>query len=634
MLNQFRASVTSIWVRILLILLILAFGVWGVGDMVRSGARNTAVATVGERDITSDEFRRAMNVEAENMRRVMGDTFTPQMLQHPIAYGHVIRKIIKQALLQQESEALGLIASDADVVRRIRSNPNFHDNKGNFDKTIFEAMLRNANMSEKTYVDYLRRDMGVTLLVDTLTAIPPVSDTAAMTVLEAREEGRYVTFYSLKPSLVSNVPQPDEAQIKEYYESHGQDFTAPEFRTISYVTITSGSVGAVKVPDEEIKAFYNDHIDNYNRPERRKVEQLLYSSQETAYKARALLKSGRPIEQIARETGALNQGSLSLGMVERHNILENAAEAVFTLPDGGITDPVQSAFGWHIFRVTGIEPPSVAPLEEVRPALEKELKQRKADEALGTMVNQLQDALAGGMPLQEAAREFGLKVTTIGPVNRQGETLDNAKSTEIPDLDNFLEVAFKTDEKTESPLATSKGGVSYIVRVDKTIPERLRALDEVKGLVVSNWQRDERGKRLAALAKEIGDRFAQPADRAAVIAKYNLQAVSTTMIKRNTHVAGDLSLPAPLVADVFARKPQEGTKAYQGRNGDYLLGVLASVVPAGSPEKDPKLAASLAEIKNTLQAAAANEIVDQYTLYLEKKYPVSVHQQVIEAVLK
>jgi len=634
MLNSLRTSATSIWAKILLAFLVLSFGVWGIGDVVTSNGRNAAMATVGAKTITGAEFRRALQHEAENIRRVMGDGFTPAMLKNPMIYRHVVRQMVNNSLLLQESEVLGLIPSDADVVRRIRSSQNFQDNKGNFNKVLFENMLKHSNISEKTYVESLREEMAVSLLIETLVALPPVSDTAAQTLLEAREEGRNVTFYSLKPSLVSNVPQPDNAQIKSYYESHNKDFTAPEYRTISYVTITSASVKNGAVSEDDLKALYKERIDDYKRPERRKVEQVLYSSEDSVRKAAELLKSGKPFDRVAKETDALNKDNLLLGNVEQRNILENAADAVFSLKVGAVTDPIQSAFGWHIFRVTAIEPPSVAPLDEVRPALEKELKQRNADDGLNKLANQIQDALAGGTPLQEAAKEFGLKVTAFGPVDRQGKTLENAKSSEVPELDNFLDVAFKTDEKTESSITTSKNGVFYIVRVDKTIPERLRTLDEIKGLVVSGWQKEEREKRLSVLAKEIGDKFTKQSDRDAAIAKYNLQPVSTTMIKRGTHAAGDLSLPPPLVADIFARQPQQGSAAYLGKNGDYLLGIVSAIVPAGTADKDPRLATSLADIKTKLKTNGQNEVLQQYTQYLEKKYPVSIHESVIEAVLK
>lgn len=633
MLDQFRSSIGSLWAKILLTFLVLSFGIWGIGDVVTHGARDAAVAKVGSKAITISDFQRSIQMEGERLRRIMGEDFNQAMLKNPIVVRSTLQRLINQSLLTQEAETMGLIPSDADVVRLIRGNPVYQDSSGNFDKGIFQGMLQRANISEKTYIEGLRSEIGLNLLVETMTANVPVSDTAAKVLLEAREEGRNMTLYALKPSMIGNVPAPGEEQIKAYYESHSREFTAPEYRTVSYVTLSADNVKP-ESGDTDLQALYKERMDDFRHPERRKVEQLLYSSEEDARKASDMLKSGKSFEQVAKETNVMNKNSVSLGKVEKNAVLEAAADKVFSLPAGGVTEPIQSPFGWHIFHVSEVEPPSVSTLEEVRPQLEKEAAQRGIDAALNKLANQLQDTLAGGTPLQDAAKEAGLKVMTVGPVDHQGKTLENAPSKEIPDLEKFLEVAFKTDEKTESPLTSSKNGVSYVLRVDKVIPERLRTLDEVRGLVVAGWQKEERDKRLSELADTIGGQFAKADERAAAIEKYHLQPVMTTQIKRGSHTAGDISLPPQLVNDVFMSKPQQGTKAYRGRNGEYLLAVLNNIAPAAMSDKDPKIVSELADIHDRLKKTGETEILHQYTQYLSGKYPVTVNDTVLQAVLK
>jgi len=634
MLDSFRSSVNSIWTKILLAMLVVMFGVWGIGDMIRNPSSKITVATVGSVPITGDEFAHAMRREAENISRIMGDNFSPAILKDPSLVHYVLLQLVNNSLLKQESEALGIVPGDADVVRRIRTNPAFADKNGNFDKSLFEATLKNGNISEANYVNKLRQDMASNLLSDTITARAPVLDIAARTLLAAREEGRNISLYSLKPTLIVTMPAPNEAQLKAYYEVHTNEFTAPEYRIASYVTISSANVKDAKVPETELQAAYNEHKDEFKKPEQREVEQLLYSSEDKANKASELLKAGKSFEQVAKETDILNKGALSLGKVERGKIIENAADQVFLLQKGQATAPIQSPFGWHIFRVTAIEPPSVSTLDEVRPQLEKELGQHTADQALNNLANHFQDALAGGASLAEAAHDDNLKVISVGPVDRQGNTLEKTVAKDIPTLDKFLDVVFKTDEKSDSAMATSKGGIYYIVHVDKVIPERLRTLDEVKGSLATAWQNEERGKRLGDLAKDIGAKFVHPSERAAVIAKYDLEPFKTATVKRNARSADDVLLPPKLLADAFSRKPQEGSNAYATPNGDYLLAVVNSVVPAPSPDKDPKMAAALSAITKGLETQGQNEILQQYVEFIAKKYPVSYNESALQAVLK
>ena len=635
MLDTLRESVSSIWTKILLALLVLMFGVWGIGDVVRNPSAKVTIATVGDATITSDEFLRAMRRQAERIKSIMGDSYSADMLKDPALAHNVLLQLINNTLLRQESEALGLIPSDADVVRHIRANPAFADKKGNFDKALFEGALKNSSTSETTYVNKLRQDMAISLLVDTLTATAPLLDIAPRTVLEAREEERNIFLYTLKPALITNIPAPSDAELKAYYDGHKSEFTAPEYRIASYVTLSPTNLGSdIKVTEKELMAAYNERKEEFKKPEMREVEQLLYASEEKATKASELIKGGKDFEQVAKETDILNKNATALGKIERSKIIETAANTVFSLAKGGVTPPIKSPFGWHIFHVTNLYPPSVSPFEEVKPLLEKDLSQRDADQALNKLANQFQDELAGGSPLAEAAKAYNLKILSVGPIDRQGNTAEKTKSKDIPELDKFIDVLFKTDEKSDSPMATSKGGAYYIMHVDKIIPERLETMDESKISLLAAWKKEVQGKRLAELAKDIGTKFVQAADRNAVIAKYNLQPIKTAKIKRNAHTADDVPLPPALVADIFSRKIQEGSTAYPTGNGDYMLAVLDSILPMLHPKNDLNSALELQNTTKDIESSVKNEILQQYVQVLSKKYAVSINESALQAVLK
>lgn len=632
MLNTFRKASNGILAKILLGLICLSFVVWGIDDMIRNPDRNRAIAHVGGTTINTDQYLRALHSETENIRRLMGDNYTPEAFRNLNVEGYVLENLINHRLLQLESVNLGLIPGDVDVVRRIRTNPSFQDSKGNFDKAIFESMLHNMNMNEKAYVDQLREDMGINILLDTLESGMPSVDLAAPILLHAREEGRQIALYALNDATIASVATPDAKDIQGYYTDHPHEFTAPELREFSFVTITADDVPKNPQGQEDaLRAAYKERIDEFKHPERRTVDQLLYSSEAQAQKAYDLIKSGKSFTDTAAQLAPLNKGSLSMGKVEKQNIFDSAADAVFSLKTGEVSKPMQSPFGWHIFRVTAIEAPTVAPYEEVRAALEKELQQRNSDEALTKLANKVEDALAGGSSLSEAANEFKLKLVKMGPITADGRDAAGNKVT-LPAFEKLVETIFKTEEKTESPVMTSKGGVYYIVRVESVSPEHLRPLEEVKAAVIKGWQHEARSRELAKLAEKAGQEFAGPGSKASLIGKYKLQSLGETFIKRSSHTAKDISLPPQLVADIFSRKPGEGTGAYLTGSGTYLLAVPQSIVPVAAPEKDPKLAAALVDIKRNLQNTKQNEIIEEYTRYLRGKYPVKINDDVMRAV--
>ena len=291
----------------------------------------------------------------------------------------------------------------------------------------------------------MRQDLAVNLLEDALLDNPPVSSIAVDMLYAARQEQRSVTVYMLGAALAGDIPPPSEAEVKAYYQTHTNDFIAPEYRSISYVSISDNDVrNKVHVSEDDLQSAYRERIEEFKRPERRVVEQLLYNSEDKARHALTLLKGGECVEDVAKDTDILNKKALSLGEVEHSNIIEAAADTVFSLPEGGIAGPIKSPFGWHLFYVQKIIPPSVASFDNVRATLEKDLHQRASDDAINALATKFEDTLASGSTLKEAAGDLGLKMTSIGPVDRQGKTTDGSRVKDIPEYDKFLETAFKT----------------------------------------------------------------------------------------------------------------------------------------------------------------------------------------------
>ena len=79
MLDAMRRGVANILVKILLGLLIVAFALWGVPEFVaRNPWQSNAVATVGKKEISIDDFKRAYQEEMETIARRIGRTPTPE----------------------------------------------------------------------------------------------------------------------------------------------------------------------------------------------------------------------------------------------------------------------------------------------------------------------------------------------------------------------------------------------------------------------------------------------------------------------------------------------------------------------------------------------------------------------------
>lgn len=635
MLKSLRSSVKGVFAKLMLALLFLSFAAWGVGDMAGGSRNNKVVATVGDAEITVVEFSRAMQNETNNIRNMMGENYSQEALQSMNIPSHVVQGLVTKHLLMLETKALGIIPSDKDVVRRIQSNPAFSNAQGQFDKQLFKVSLSNIGRSEKDYVNEVRNEIAVNLLLDSVFSVIPLTKEVAPIILKSREHKRKVELYSLNKAPNIQKYSPTQDQIENYYKGNLLRYTVPEMREVSYVTITQDNVTLDdEITDEAIKKQYEERMSEFTLPEKRHVEQLLLSSEDLAKKAHKAVAKGEAFSKAAPKVKALNENTTDMGLVGKANIIEEAAEAVFSLKEGAVSQPVKSPFGWHIFKVTKIQPAKTLSLKQVRGQIKNEVEKIHRDEALVRLANEIEDALAGGAQMSEIATEYKLEAKKLAPFNKDGIGTDDKFLETLPNYNSFKEVAFQTEEETSSSVISSGNGVFFLVRVDKVIPEHPKPLELVKADVVESLKQIEKNAVLKKIAQPLSEEFSKKGAQQALIKKYNLKSLGTYDVSRNTRSAKDIATPPQLISEIFQNEIGQGTNAYFSGKHGFLVAIIKKDIPAPSLKKNPTLQAALQSIKRNLSDVTRSEILDQYAQVLEKKYEVTINNELIKALMK
>ena len=102
-------------------------------------------------------------------------------------------------------------------------------------------------------------------------------------------------------------------------------------------------------------------------------------------------------------------------------------KAAFTLQEGGISEIVQVADQFIVIKCEGHLPPSGATLDEVRPQLAEELRERKSRQASSEVFKKLQDATTVENVMNDPAKA-GSRPGVAALVNSQPVTLEEVKS--------------------------------------------------------------------------------------------------------------------------------------------------------------------------------------------------------------
>src|SRR5260370_6510195 len=123
MLQAIRSRAGSYVVKILFALLILTFGIWGIGDISRTGGTDTAVATVGDQSIRADELQTALRRALEQLSARFGSAIDLQQAKQLGLVDQTLAQLLDRSLIDQEAARLRFDISAGLIRNLVNANP-------------------------------------------------------------------------------------------------------------------------------------------------------------------------------------------------------------------------------------------------------------------------------------------------------------------------------------------------------------------------------------------------------------------------------------------------------------------------------------------------------------------------------
>jgi peptidyl-prolyl cis-trans isomerase D len=323
---------------------------------------------------------------------------------------------------------------------------------------------------------------------------------------------------------------------------------------------------------------------------------------------------------VAAERGVSASG-LELGTFTKAEMLDPAvAEAAFSLPQGGVSDPIQGRFGPVLLRVTQIQPESVRSFEEVAGEVRQEIALERAKSRIETVHDEIEDLRAGAKPLAEIAKDKGLTLVQVPALDAQG--LDKSGNpVEAPDREAVAKAAFASDIGVDNePLRTASGYVWYdVTGID---PSREKTLDEVRDQVAGQWREDQVAQRLSEKASQLTERLDKGEAIEAIAQEMNTQPKTITDLARN---AAKDDLSAEAANRVFATPVGKAGNAANAADSRAVYKVTAAIVP---PMATTTQAAQ--NIENQLRNGMGDDLINQYIAQARQDLGVTVNQQALQ----
>ncbi len=616
MLESLRNATKTWVVKLLFALLVLSFLAWGVEDVVRDGlfGRSPAIQ-VGDVQVTAVEVNSEFKREVERLQPLFGGKLNADEARKLGLLDRTIDNIVTRTLIEEASRRLGLAASDDAVIARVAADPSFRNELGQFDRDLLRRALGRAGLSEKEFMRLEKNNLIRSQMAEALAGGLAAPKTLVDPLVRWREEKRVAEAVVIRDDASPLPAAPDAATLEGFYKANAERFMAPEFRSLSVLLLKPADVAAeIEITPEMLAEVYQARLNEFVTYERRQVSQIVLLDEAAAAKAEQLVKAGKDLPAIAKE---VNVAIIDLGIVEKGDLPEELADPVFAVRQGAVTAPVKTGLGgWHVAKVSAITPGRTRSPADVKALLEQDLRREKSHDRLRELANQVEDNLASGAPLEETAGRFNLKLVKLPAIDARGMAPNGKPVADAPKGETFLDVAFHTEQGTESQLTEIENEGYFLVRIDQITPPQPKPLAEMRGEAIAAWQAERRHELAEARARKIAEDL-KAGESAAKVAAANGVKIDTTAAF--TREAAELAkLPGSVVAEMF--KGATGTVATGAAQGGWVVARLAKVIPF-DPAQQPKATEAAAK---RVAGALSGDLIDQYIAALHADIGVKV----------
>ncbi|MEO0621091.1 MAG: SurA N-terminal domain-containing protein [Pseudomonadota bacterium] len=624
MLEFLRKAVKSWVAKGLLALLILSFAVWGISD-VFSFTLTSAVATVGDQKVSADEYANALqrqrNALSQAQRRAVSLT---EMRDSGFAQ-LVLARMIRDKAIAEELAQLGISAPDEAIAEAIRANEAFRGSGGGFSQANYRISLGQLGYSPAQYEELTRTLLGQQILEDASLgrAGPPPGLAARIALYQG--ERRSVDTVILPTSAVEAPPLPSDTELEAFYADNLGNYSEPERRSGVYVHVDASALLENATPtEEEVTAFYEANREQFARPETRTIDQLPIGTADGAALRRRLDDGETDWAALAAELGE-TPADLDLGTVQRNDLPDTVADAVFEATEPGILGPVEAPIGSVLIRVRGVELGGVPSLDDLRAPLTEELARRAVQERAPEIANQVDDLRAEGRTIPEIAEATGLPLGQFEGLAIDGTLAGGGVAIGISAEDVFLREVFDALDLEERDIVETPDGSFFLAMVETIAESRVLDFEEVRDRVATDWQRAQRVEVLLAEAEALASDLAGEATLSDLADERGLLLSDYPTFSRE---APPTDLPFGMSERLF--EVDEGSAVAMALPGGEGV-MLSEVTEATLPEPD-----ALQEITERIENALTRQYLEDdselFARAIEASHPRHIDGSAVDGV--
>lgn len=153
------------------------------------------------------------------------------------------------------------------------------------------------------------------------------------------------------------------------------------------------------VTEDRIRQEYDDVVKNLKGKTQYKARHIVLKSQKDAEDLAAKIEAGESFEKLAQKYSLDKQSAAhggDLGYLVGGNTIAELDQVITSLPDGSVSKPVKTQYGWHLVKVESRRPAQAQPYDTVKNALARELYQETIQKYVDGIITNAKIEVVGG----------------------------------------------------------------------------------------------------------------------------------------------------------------------------------------------------------------------------------------------
>ncbi|RLA08366.1 MAG: hypothetical protein DRQ51_02750 [Gammaproteobacteria bacterium] len=530
----------------IVIVIIVPFALFGIQSYLGGGG-DSYVADIDGDTISTTELDNAYNQQRYNLISQFGGKIPSQLDNPKMLKKDALNRLIDTRLLQQYSTKNKLYYSNDNLSANILSQKQFHKND-KFDEELYDAQLRSQGYSIAEFENRLRNAMILDQMQNIITKSSFTTEHQKNRINNLLNQKRELNYYTINGEKTTTDTTVDEKQIIEYYKKNKDQFQNLPKVKVNYLELKNTKITKnIEVDDKKLKELYDLQKQDLISLESRvaahilikipkdATDKIITSKTKIINDIRERLDNNEDFKTIAtkksEDVASAKLGG-DLGVIEKGMMVKPFEDALFSMQEGEVSEPIKTQFGLHLIQLSKINKPEQKSFVESKDSLKKEYIKAKTD----SLFYDLSELMANSSyenptTLEPASHAIDVKIIKTDWIE-QNSSKSIAKH---PKIAHSLFDKTPIDEKINSEVIEVSANHLIVFRVTDYQDANPKPLKDVKDIIITLIKDGYKNDKKLKIANEVKKTLEKGSNLELLKEKYNINYKTIGFVSRNNN---------------------------------------------------------------------------------------------------